>query len=236
MTDRPIVTPAASVPLDISRRQILFGGAMVATSIAATVLTPRARETALPAGGLERAIPRTLGPWRFVSASGLVLPPRDMTENRVYDQVLTRSYAHPDGGPEVMLLIAYGGGQTGVLTVHRPEACYPAQGFTMSGRETVPVPVAPGRDVTGIFWSAESDVRIEQILYWTRVDQYFPETWAAEHVAVIRSNLARRLPDGVLVRMSIASGEAADSLKRLEMFASDLVANVGPAGHRILLG
>ena len=52
MTDRPIVTPMPSVPLDISRRQILFGGAMVATSVAATVLTPRARETALPAGGL----------------------------------------------------------------------------------------------------------------------------------------------------------------------------------------
>lgn len=209
---------------------------MLATAVTATALTPRARETALPPGGLERAIPRTLGAWRFVSASGLVLPPRDMTENRVYDQVLTRSYAHPDGGPEVMLLIAYGGGQTGVLTVHRPEACYPSQGFKLSGRETVPVPVAPGRDVTGIFWSAESDVRIEQLLYWTRVDHYFPETWAAEHVAVIRSNLARRLPDGVLVRMSIASAEPAGSLKRLEMFASDMVANVGPAGRRILLG
>jgi EpsI family protein len=221
---------------EVSRRHILFGGAMLATSIVAATLTPRARETALPSGGLEAAIPKQLGPWRYVSTGGIVLPPQDTIEERTYDQVLTRSYAHRDGGPAVMLLIAYGGGQTGVLTVHRPEACYPAQGFAMSGREIVPVPVVPGRAVNGVFWSAESDVRHEQLLYWTRIDESFPETWAQEHVAVIRSNMMRRLPDGVLVRMSVISNDAAPSIKRLERFAADMVANVGPAGRRILLG
>jgi EpsI family protein len=226
----------AEVPFDLSRRHVLFGGAMLATSAVATVMTPRARETALPPGGLEQAIPKALGPWTFVSASGLVLPPPDTTEKRTYDQVLTRSYAHPDGGPRVMLLIAYGGGQTGVLTVHRPEACYPAQGYAMSGREIVPVPIRPGQTVDSVFWSASSDVRREQLLYWTRIDRSFPKSWAEEHVAVIRSNMMRRLPDGVLVRMSIISGEAEPSIKRLERFAADMVAHVGPAGRRILLG
>lgn len=221
---------------DPSRRQLLFGGGMLATSAAATVLTPRARETALPRGGLERAIPRTLGPWRFVSSSGLVLPPADENEKRTYDAVLTRSYAHPDGGPQVMLLIAYGGGQTGILTVHRPEACYPAQGFAISGRRSVPVPIAPGRTVDGVFLSAKSDLRNEQLLYWTRIDESFPETWAAEHLAVIRANLMRRLPDGVLVRMSVISPEIDRSIKRLESFAGDLVEHVGAAGRRIMLG
>lgn len=236
MTDHASMIVSNPPLIDVSRRQILFGGAMLATSAAAIALTPRARETALPPGGLESAIPRELGPWRFASASGLVLPPRDITEKRVYDQVLTRSYSHPDGGPEVMLLIAYGGGQTGVLTVHRPEACYPAQGYSLSGRETVPVPIGPGREVAGVFWSAQSVLRSEQLLYWTRIDRSFPTSWAQEQVAVIGSNLMRRLPDGVLVRMSILSGEAAPSIKRLEMFATDLVAHVGPAGRRIMLG
>lgn len=235
-TDRPPVLTDAPASLDASRRQILFGGAMLATSAAAIALTPRARETSLPPGGLNRAIPRQLGQWRFVSASGLVLPPQDLTEKRTYDQVLTRTYSHPDGGLDVMLLIAYGGGQTGVLTIHRPEACYPAQGITLSGRQTVQVPIAPGRDVTGIFWSGESDIRSEQLLYWTRIDHFFPETWAAEHIAVISSNLARRLPDGVLVRMSVLSNDTASSIKRLKMFALDIVAHVGPAGRRIMLG
>ena len=167
---------------------------------------------------------------------GLCCHRRDSAEKLIYDQVLTRSYAHPDGGPNVMLLIAYGGGQTGVLTVHRPEACYPAQGYTLSGRQTVQVPIGPGREAAGVFWSAKSVLRDEQLLYWTRVDQYFPDSWAAEQIAVIRSNLARRLPDGVLVRMSVSSSDAASSIQRLETFARDLVTFVGPSARHIMLG
>ena len=223
-------------PIDPARRQFLFGGAMIATGGAAVALTPRAGTPLLAKGGLERSIPLRLGGWRFVSASGLVLPPPDETEVRTYDQVLTRVYTDESGGPTVMLLIAYGGGQTGLFEVHRPEACYPAQGYRLSGREKLAVPIGRGRAVTGTFWSAESDVRTEQLLYWTRIGSDFPETWAGEHVAVVRNNLARRLPDGVLVRMSMLSNDPAAAIPRLEGFARALVGAAGGIGRRVMLG
>lgn len=222
--------------IDPTRRQFVLGGALLATAATSVVLTPHTRAQALPPNGLEAAIPKRLGAWTFVTASGLVLPPRDETETMTYDQVLTRVYATEDGDPPVMLMIAYGGGQTGIFQVHRPEACYPAQGFQLRDRQSVPIPIGHQRAVNATFWSAQSDVRNEQLLYWTRIGSYFPESWAAEHVAIIRSNLAMQLPDGVLVRMSVLSGDPAAAVARLEIFARALVAGVGPMGRLVMLG
>lgn len=219
----------------LGRREMLMGGAMLATAAAATTLVPKPAFAPLRPGQLEAAIPQTLGAWRFVRSSGLVLPPQDETEARTYDQVLTRVYDDGGGAP-VMLLIAYGGGQSGLFVVHRPEACYPAQGFQLSGRAEVPIPVGPARAVSGTFWSASSDVRTEQMLYWTRIGDAFPRSWAAEHVALVRNNLSLVLPDGVLVRMSILSSDPLASKERLDLFARALVAGVGPLGRRVLLG
>lgn len=229
--------PTAPVrAIDPSRRQFVFGGAMLAASAGSFAVIPAAGKTALGPHALEAAVPLRLGGWNFVSTSGFVLPPEDENEARVYDQVLTRAYDLGDGGPAVMLLIAYGGGQTGLFEIHRPEACYPAQGYALTGRAKVPVPIGDGRAVTSTFWTATSDVRIEQMLYWTRIGEYFPESWAAEHVAVVRSNLMLSLPDGVLVRMSVLSNDPEASIARLELFARALVAGVRPAGRRVMLG
>ena len=224
------------VARDTSRRQILIGGALLATAATAVALTPHTREPALAPGQLERVIPKAFGPWRFVSASGLVLPPEDETEARVYDQVLTRVYAQDDQGPNVMLLIAYGGGQTGIFEVHRPEACYPAQGYQLSGMATIPLVLGDGRQIEARFWSAQSDVKNEQLLYWTRVGEYFPRSWFEEHLVTVRTNLARRLPDGVLVRMSTQSNDRNEAIARLESFAHTLVDHLGPAARRALIG
>src|SRR5262249_4920245 len=161
-----------------------------ATSAAACVLTPRIAEAVIGPGQLERVIPKRLGAWNFVTASGLVVPPPDETGRRTYDQVLTRVYARTGDALPVMLLIAYGGRQTGLFIVHRPEACYPAQGYALSGRDTMQVELGGGRHVAGTVWSAHSALRAEQLLYWTRIGDQFPRSWAAEHIAIASKNLA----------------------------------------------
>lgn len=217
------------------RRQVLIGGAMLATAGAATVLVPRSAGPLLQPGALERAIPRDFGGWRFVTSSGLVLPAQDEIEARTYDQVLTRVYSDGEGTP-VMLLIAYGGGQSGLFVIHRPEACYPAQGFRLRDKAEIRLPVGRASAVTGTFWSAVSDVRSEQLLYWTRIGDDFPQSWAAEQMTLVRNNLSLVLPDGVLVRMSTLTADPAAAQKRLTIFARALVAGVRPLGRRILLG
>lgn len=227
----------AEVPyrIDLSRRQLLFGSGMIGASLLAVARAPKAAKPLIGPGGLEKAIPRQLGDWQYASDNGLVTPPIDEVQARVYDQILTRNYVR-DGGAPVMLLIAYGSGQTGLFTIHRPEACYPAQGFKLSGREDMPVALPGGGAVEGTFWTAQSDLRTEQLMYWTRIGDDFPRSWAMEHVAVVRANLARRLPDGVLVRLSVLTNDRDEAISAIRSFADALVGHVGPVGRKILLG
>jgi EpsI family protein len=221
--------------IDLSRRQLLFGGSMVVAGAAAVAAMPKRGRALLQDGQLEQVIPKRIGPWQFASNSGLVIPPRDENERLVYDQVLTRVYTAPNL-PAIMLLIAFGGGQTGLFEIHRPEACYPSQGYHLWGKHDVTLPVSPAVTVPGVFWSAANDLRTEQLLYWTRVGHNFPVTWFQSKVAVIGNNLQRHLPDGVLVRISTASPDAAAALPLLQQFASRLIASVNPLGRRVLIG
>lgn len=216
------------------RRQFVLGGALLATVAATWMLRPRQVASRLQPGMLDRAVPRTIGRYRFLTESGLVLPPADEISERIYDQVLTRVYA-VDGNQPVMLLIAYGSAQDYTLQAHLPEVCYPSSGYTLTDLSRVPVALARARE-QATFLTAERADRIEQVFYWTRIGSRFPATLTDERLAVIGSNLAGVLPDGVLVRISTLSPDRVTALGELQDFNRALVAAIGPLGRRLLLG
>lgn len=217
----------------LRRRELLIGGALLAASGVAYARMPRNATRLLGDGKLEDLVPKTIGPWRFETTSGLVLPPEDELSDRIYSQLLTRRYSGPDGS-QVMLLIAYSGMQDGVIQVHRPEVCYPASGYRLIENERLDVRLGGGVDIASRFIVAERDLQREQMIYWTRLGAYFPVTWADQRMAVIRENLAGVIPDGALLRFSsVGDGDARTLLSR---FAADLYAAVGPAMRRGMAG
>jgi EpsI family protein len=133
-----------------------------------------------------------------------------------------------------MLLVAYGGSQGGVIQVHRPEVCYPAGGYRLTRIEPHMTALAPSVDVPTRFIKAESDVRTEQIVYWTRLGSHFPRTWAEQRVAVLEENLVGNIPDGVLVRLSTLATGPVEGL--LDGFARSLYRSVGPRMREVLVG
>ena len=180
-------------------------------------------------------MPRRIGAWRFDTASGLVLPPADQLRDSIYSQLLTRTYVRDDAtGAGVMLLIAYSGAQDGTVQVHRPEVCYPASGYRLTRLEPHGIPLARGVSVPGRAIVAETEVRREQLIYWTRLGSHFPTRWADQHLAVAQENFAGVIPDGVLVRVS--STGAGDQVPLLDGFARDLFGVVGPRMRQVLLG
>lgn len=218
-----------------SRRQLLFGTLLLSASAAGLALKPNRSTNPLPKGALEKSIPATIGSWSTKRASSFVLPPEDADPLRIYDQVLTRAYQHPSG-VVLMLLIAYGSGQTGLFQVHRPEACYPANGFTLGPKRTVSVDVRGGERIASGFFTASAYSRIEQLLYWTRIGTSFPTTWLEENLAVVHSNFSGSIPDGVIVRMSIISPDQDRSLALLKSFARELTEMSGPTALKVMLG
>jgi len=169
----------------------------------------------------------------FDNSSGLVLPPADQMQDQLYAQILTRSYTHEDGSA-VMLLIAYNGSQDGTLQVHRPEVCYPASGFRLTRIDDRVTPVARNIDIPSRYIVAETELRSEQLIYWTRLGNQFPRKWSEQKLAVVEENLEGIIPDGVLVRMStLAQG---DGRPMLDRFAEALYRSVGPRMQNVLVG
>lgn len=234
MNDERWIAREAQAQARLTRRQTLIGGAFLAAAVAGVALQPRRLQNLLAAAKLDDLVPRQIGDWQFNTASGLVLPPADQLRDKLYSQLLTRSYMR-EGAAPIMLLIAYSGAQDGTLQIHRPEVCYPASGFQLSSNVLHRVPLAAGSaGIPARAIVAETELRREQLIYWTRLGSHFPTRWIDQHVAVTAENFAGIVPDGVLVRIS--STGTGDQIPELDDFARELVRSVGPRMRRVLLG
>jgi EpsI family protein len=222
-------------PFSLDRRKVVLGlGLAAASGIAQARLpvpvTPRIKEERFTA-----LVPDRVGTFTFNSESGLVLPPSDALSDRLYDNLVTRTYSNP-AGQVVMLLIAYNNKQDGVLQIHRPETCYPAGGYTLTEVAPIDVPMQQQAVLPGQVFGAWSDERNEVVLYWTRVGERFPRRWLDQRWAVAEANLRGIVPDGVLVRVSTIGNDIGRITPVLTGFIGDLHRASGDRMRGLLFG
>ena len=217
----------------MSRRNVLTGVALLGAAGVAYARQPKPDTLKLGKGGLDALVPKQLGPWKFETTSGLVLPPPDQTADGLYDEVLTRVYSRADG-QVVMFLVADSSVQDGLLQLHRPEVCYPVGGYQLSKTEITPIHFGNGDNVPARMFTASSPVRVEQVLYWTRLGKALPTSWGQQRWAVVEANLEGVIPDGVLVRMSSLDNDADKAFALLREFAADLAGAVTPHARQLL--
>lgn len=220
----------------ITRRNLLMGGAMLGIATTAFARLPKPYVPPMGKEGLEKLIPTQVGPWQFVTASGLVLPPPDELADKIYSNVLTRYYTAPNQ-PPLALLIAYSNVQNGLLQMHRPETCYPASGFKLSETKVSDFQVRNNEVISVRSFAAQGVSRNENVLYWTRIGNDIPTSWAEQRWAVAKENLEGRIPDGILVRTSLVSADNPETSRQiLGEFVKNLLTSVNPAGRKLLIG
>ena len=217
-----------------SRRAVIIAGFFAVTAGAAAALTPRFHERFLVGVKLGDVIPQKVGAWSAVDGGSVVVP-EQAEATSVYDQVLTRSFVAP-GQPAVMLLIAYGGAQSGLMKVHRPNVCYETNGFKIGALSPAQVHLSNGRTVPSERFIATRSDRIEQVLFWTRIGSGFPVTLDEQRWMTLQEGFKGLIPDGVLVRMSTIGPDAVASRKALDTFASALVNESGAQAKALLVG
>ena len=217
-----------------SRRDMLIGGIYLAAAATAMARLPNRRRPAMPRGTLEQLVPNLVGSWQFASNQGVVLPTADELQDRLYDNLVSRTYTAPDAAP-VMLMLAYNSEQDGVLQIHRPEACYKAGGFALTPTRTAAVEIAPGRRLEANRFRAIAPDRAEEVLYWTREGVRIPSSWLGQKRDLLLANLAREVPDGMLVRFStLLGGEVGQEV--LSQFARALLATSAQRLRGLLVG
>lgn len=232
MTARGLPQEGSILP---SRRDAILGTMMVAAGAIAYARLPRRTAILIGPGQLDKIVPLHIGPWTFQTASGLVQPPPDALVDQLYNQQVSRYYGSDSALP-VMLSMAYGNSQGGTLQVHRPEICYPASGFRLTDTETRELPITPKLAIPARSFTATSESRTEQVLYWTRIGGIMPTSWSGQRIAIMRNNIAGTIPDGLLVRVSTLTPDPARAFQTLTTFVQQMLAAAGPKGRGMLLG
>ena len=186
------------------RREFMIGAMGAGAFGIAEYLKPRQTVRLFKGITLEEAVPREFGVWREYLGGGVVVPttPNSLAD-RLYSATVSRIfYPVDERGPPVMFLVAYGGEQSDLLQLHRPEACYPAVGFAISQREMGSVPLSPGASVPAVFLSAVGADRQEDIVYWTRLGEAFPRSAGEQRSDRLKAAMQGTIGDGILVRAS----------------------------------
>jgi len=208
------------------RRKFLIGVLFASAAGIAAWRQPHIRLDYLGPHKLDNLVPKSIGPWNFVAASGLVVPPDDQLLRAIYSQLLTRVYW--DGhNPPVMLLIAQSGSQTGFLQIHRPETCYTAGGYQISGVTPHPMQLGP-TTVPAVTLDASSGGPTEHVVYWTRIGKKMPTSWKEQKLAVAEQNLEGIVPDAILVRLSCVSDDRDAALASIDKFTRTMLDLIPP--------
>lgn len=219
----------------LSRRKMLIGLALAGTVAVSELYVPKRSVARQTEKSFTALFPKQIGPWSYLTASGLILPPEDQLSRTLYEQLLTRTYSYGDTDP-VMMVLAYSSIQEGRLQVHRPEVCYPASGFAILENVPTTIRINDKFSLPARFLTADRGSRREYILYWTRVGPDVPTRWFDQRLMMAKANLRGFIPDGLLARVSVVGNDKAEALATLDRFVRTLVASVDPKGRSLLIG
>ena len=156
---------------------------------------------------LDTMIPKQFGEWKVDDSLLPLLPSPDKQAliNKIYSQTLSRTYVNGNG-KRVMLSIAYGSNQSDGLQVHKPDLCYPAQGFQIIKKtsdiletEFGPLPIK--------HLLAVRDTRVEPVTYWITIGDTLAANALQWKLALLKYGLTGKIPDGLIFRISSLGAE-----------------------------
>ncbi|NVD73924.1 EpsI family protein [Duganella sp. BJB1802] len=186
---------------------------------------------------LEAMIPAAFGDWTLDREAAASVAPNagaQAISDKIYDQVLSRTYRNGDG-QAIMLTITYGSAQTQDLKAHRQEVCYGAQGFEIRGLRSDVISVQHHQvPVTRMF--AVAGQRTEPVTYWFTMGDEVVMGRIERLMVQIKYSFAGVIPDGMLVRVSNITPDAEQGYAQQTAFLNDLMARVDRRAVTQLLG
>jgi EpsI family protein len=224
----------------IARRDLVAGLACLGALGTAEWLRPR-RELLLMRQGvkLKDIVPLKFAGWKGGDGDDIVIPRVEGSlAARLYNDELGRAYRKDQDGNddrEVMLLAAYGRSQSDSLQLHRPEVCYPANGFQITYRGFVDI-AAGTTAIPGVALTAVAGERIEDIVYWTRLGTRLPRTASEQRSDRLKEAMAGNVPDGILMRASMVRVDSRPAIEVLRVFLSELISATAPDNQPALIG
>jgi EpsI family protein len=205
---------------------------MCLASVAGVVARPTATTSNPPR--LDLNVPKGFADWTELQEQGARVsdPQADKLLKELYGEILSRSYVNKDGY-RIMLTLAWGANQTGNLQAHRPEVCYPAQGFKLLMKQNGTLATAFG-SIDVVRLDTVLGPRREPVTYWLTNGNQVVRTELDRRMAQIKLWLTGEVPDGLLFRISSIDTDTDKAYAMQQKFAADMLASV-PAKFRTRL-
>lgn len=183
---------------------------------------------------LDALFPSSFGGWRIDTniPVSIVSPDVEALLKTLYAQTVSRTYVGPQG-QRIMLSVAYGGDQSDATRAHRPDVCYPAQGFEILSNREFHITV-DGSEMPVRHMLAKQGQRYEPVTFWFVVGEHVAVSGQQQKLAQLRYGMRGIIPDGMLVRVSSIDPDAARAYDVQARFISDMRAAMSqPARLRV---
>jgi EpsI family protein len=190
----------------------------------------------LPTMNLKAMVPTSFGDWHEeLNAGSLIVDPqRQATLERIYSETLSRVYVN-SSSYRIMLSIAYGKNQSGDLQLHKPEVCYPAQGFEVR-QVRLGTLALQDRSVPAVRLETNQGQRFEPVTYWAVVGDTVTSSVTNKRITEVRYAMRGLIPDGMLVRVSSIDRDESRAHSVQDQFSKELIAAIAPQNRARFAG
>ncbi len=184
---------------------ILFFISMLLACLLSTGLKPEQKlvDTASNDQQFAQLIPEAFETWQYIPQYSVTIVSPELNDllSTIYDQIVSRFYKNSQGDL-IMLSVSYGQQQIDDGSLHLPEVCYPAQGFSLEEKpasSTIQTKFGPLK-VKRLY--VKKDNREEFITYWTMLGHTNVRgSWETKYEQ-IKYGLQGTIPDGLIFRIS----------------------------------
>jgi len=212
----------------MKHKKILLAILMVVVAFVANYARPtRYLAQSSPRNLLVNDVPTKFKDWTKIATDEdmIIDPAQQVVLNYLYADILNASYVNPQDRT-VMLSIAYGKDQSEGHDVHKPELCYPAQGFTKLEELDIPIALDTNRTILVHYMKMQKGQRIEPLFYWTLAGDYLYRNKMNKRRIAFQYSLDNLIPDGMIVRVSTLEANNAIAQKSLIDFVKDWYASI----------
>ena len=232
--------PASTTPLGQRATLVrVLGAVMVLASLLAWGMTPTkywSQHTATVK--YNSLFTPSFGGWVLApeQSTAVVNPQQQETLDAIYDEIVSKVYIDRATGRRVMISLAYGNNQSRATQVHKPEVCYPAQGFDLLSMKKGTLAMADQQALPVMRIVAQMGRRVEPLTYWIRAGDRVVRGAIEQNIARVSLGLRGYIPDGLLFRISEINADATASFALQDRFVREFLAQLSPAARESLIG
>ena len=218
--------------------QAILATPFLLAASAAYLLTPNNKMSHLEPITLSQMVPEHFDEWveEKIENNQVISPEQDAKVKAIYKETLNRVYINKSG-ERVMLAIAYTDDQrdNNGQQAHKPEICYPAQGFSILNTQRTVINTTYGSISTKQLVT-QSGPRVEPVTYWIMVGHQATVTGKEEKVAQLKYGMKGIIADGLLFRVSTITEDTDAGFKAQAKFINALASSLSPENRVRLTG